>query len=164
MLTVKVTDTITPDVARLYRAVANKTSLHQAIGLGLASIAKRSFTDPALRPAPWPARRDGSAATLRQSGTLAKSIRGIGNSTAAVVTSDRQYAAIHQLGGRTRPHVITPRNGKALKTPYGFFKKVNHPGSNIPARPFLPFDRNGRPTKQAVALINQVLKKTLRIQ
>ena len=29
----------------------------------------------------------------------------------------------------TKPHVITPKSKKALKTPYGVFKKVNHPGT-----------------------------------
>lgn len=29
----------------------------------------------------------------------------------------------------TRPHEIRAKNDKALKTPYGFFKKVEHPGT-----------------------------------
>lgn len=29
----------------------------------------------------------------------------------------------------TKPHIITPKNKQALKTPYGIFKKVNHPGT-----------------------------------
>jgi len=29
----------------------------------------------------------------------------------------------------TRPHVITAKPGSALNTPYGLFKKVNHPGT-----------------------------------
>jgi hypothetical protein len=29
----------------------------------------------------------------------------------------------------TKPHVIKAKNAKALKTPYGYFKKVNHPGT-----------------------------------
>lgn len=29
----------------------------------------------------------------------------------------------------TEPHEIRPKNKKALKTPYGVFKKVNHPGT-----------------------------------
>lgn len=163
MITVSITDTISSDLRDKYRAINNKAGIHSAISLGLASIAKRAFTDPSLRPTPWPARRDGSAATLRLSGTLAKSIRSSSSSEYAMVTSDRLYAAIHQLGGRTAPHTIRPRNKKALKTPYGLFKTVNHPGSVIPARPFLPFYRDGKPTKKAIELINQVLKKTLRI-
>lgn len=35
---------------------------------------------------------------------------------------------IYVLAG-TAPHVIKPKSKKALKTPYGAFKKVNHPGT-----------------------------------
>lgn len=48
------------------------------------------------------------------------------------------YANIQERGGTTRPHVILPRNAKALRFMMGgrvvFAKKVNHPGSRIPAR------------------------------
>lgn len=51
------------------------------------------------------------------------------------------YAAIHEFGGRTSPHKIEPRNRQALKfmgnNGETFAKFVNHPGSNIPARPYL---------------------------
>ncbi len=35
----------------------------------------------------------------------------------------------------TKPHVIKPKRAKALKTPYGYRKKVNHPGTK--ANPYL---------------------------
>jgi len=71
-----------------------------------------------------------------------------------------EYGAIHEFGGTTKPHVITAR-GKRLRfvssrfigpvklTKKGklakkqtagsvvFASKVNHPGSTMPARPFL---------------------------
>ncbi len=52
------------------------------------------------------------------------------------------YAAIHEFGGRTRPHRIVPRKAKVLswRSKSGarrFARSVNHPGSNIPARPYL---------------------------
>ncbi|HRR48336.1 MAG TPA: phage virion morphogenesis protein [Syntrophales bacterium] len=49
------------------------------------------------------------------------------------------YAAIHQLGGKTSPTVITPKKAKALFWPGARHpvKSVNHPGSVIPPRPFL---------------------------
>lgn len=82
------------------------------------------------------------------------------------------YAAIHEFGGKTRPHIIRPRNGKTLKFTRSagafmtlpklktnttgassgqfmtvsrlrtnklevFAKEVHHPGSNIPARPYI---------------------------
>jgi phage gpG-like protein len=163
MITVTTRDFLTPDLIAKYKAAGDKVGMHQAIGLGLASLTKRAWTDSSLRPLPWANKSDGSAATLRKSGTLAKSIRTIATARAATIASDRHYAAIHQLGGRTQPHIIRPKNKKALKTPYGLFKKINHPGSNIPARPFMPFTPDGKPTPVALKMINQVLKQKLNI-
>lgn len=152
-----VRNTLTPDLSRLYRNCQDKTGLHAAIGQGLVSLGKRAFNDASVRPAAWAAKKDGTAARLRDTGTLAKSPRVTAVSAKDVtVGSDRHYAAIHQLGGRTPARVIRPKNKQALKTPYGLFKKVNHPGSVIPARPYLPFDKNGRPTPQAVRMIRSV--------
>lgn len=51
------------------------------------------------------------------------------------------YAAIHEFGGKTAAHRIEARNAKVLAFQMGgeqvFAKFVNHPGSNIPARPYL---------------------------
>lgn len=52
------------------------------------------------------------------------------------------YAAIHEYGGRTRPHKIVPRNARVLswRSKSGarrYARHVNHPGSSIPARPYL---------------------------
>lgn len=80
-----------------------------------------------------------NARILQHSGRLAASIRVFYNSTSATVGTNVKYAAIHQFGGTTGPHVIRPKRKKALawagaRHP---FKKVDHPGSKIPARPFL---------------------------
>lgn len=42
--------------------------------------------------------------------------------------------AVHVFYG-TKPHVIKPKRAKALKTPYGYRKRVNHPGTK--ANPYL---------------------------
>lgn len=51
------------------------------------------------------------------------------------------YAAIQEFGGTTSPHDIRPRHGAALRFMFGgrevFAKVVHHPGSKIPARPYL---------------------------
>lgn len=80
-----------------------------------------------------------SAKTLQKSGRLAASITEFSNRSQAMVGTNVIYAAIHQFGGKTRPHIILPKNGKALFWPGARHpvKSVNHPGSNIPARPFL---------------------------
>lgn len=79
---------------------------------------------------------------LQLSGELATSIRlQCGNGYARVGTN-RPHAAVHQFGARTRAHVIRARFGRALRF-WGRDGKpvlrrvVRHPGSVIPARPFL---------------------------
>ena len=51
------------------------------------------------------------------------------------------YARIQEFGGTTKPHVIEAVNGKALMFQKGgstiFVKKVNHPGSVIPAHHYM---------------------------
>ena len=44
----------------------------------------------------------------------------------------------------TKPHEIRPKSKKALSTPYGLFKKVNHPGTK-------PNDFLGRGLLQTIA-------------
>lgn len=74
---------------------------------------------------------------LQASGRLAASITASSDDTTARVGTNLVYGRIHQFGGRTRAHVIRAKNKKALYTPFGPRKQVNHPGSVIPARPFL---------------------------
>lgn len=73
----------------------------------------------------------------RSAGGLAASIVQSFDSNHAVVGSNKVYAAIHQFGGKTRAHVIKAKNGRALSFGGIVVRSVNHPGSNIPARPFL---------------------------
>jgi HK97 gp10 family phage protein len=65
-----------------------------------------------------------------------------GTLTGQIGSQGVPYARIHEFGGTTKPHVIVPRNKKALKFKGAggddvFAKIVNHPGSKIPARPYL---------------------------
>lgn len=62
--------------------------------------------------------------------------------SAKVSTSaDVPYAAIHEFGGVTRPHVIEPKKGMYLAFMAGgkmrFARRVNHPGSKMPERSYL---------------------------
>jgi len=87
------------------------------------------------------------ANTLRwQTGGLARSIlsrvSGSGFSTQARVGPTLVYGAIHETGGRTKAHVIKARKaGGALafahKGANVVVKSVQHPGSLIPARPYM---------------------------
>lgn len=76
---------------------------------------------------------------LKNTGNLRDSITEQSDNDTAVVGTNVVYAAIHNFGGQTAAHVIYPRNKKALAWATGAYpvKKVNHPGSKIPARPFM---------------------------
>ncbi|QBH95471.1 phage virion morphogenesis protein [Limnobaculum zhutongyuii] len=87
------------------------------------------------RPKWLPIKRDGKI--LQDKGHLASSITPFSDNDTAGAGSNLKYAAIQNNGGTTRPHVIRPRNKKALAFSGRFAKKVNHPGSKIPARTFL---------------------------
>ena len=57
------------------------------------------------------------------------------------IGSNIKYAAIHEFGGRTAPHVIKAKPGKTLAFSIGgkqvFAKSVKHPGSQMPARRYV---------------------------
>ena len=112
-------DTISPGLARAIRSTNNPRPILEAMGLQLAAITKRAFTDPALRASAWaPRKGGGSHQLLRKSGALWHSprISELTNSSVSV-GSDRIYAAIQQFGS-------SKKSGR---------------GSGIPARPFFPF-------------------------
>lgn len=64
-----------------------------------------------------------------------------GNVVGEIGSQGVPYAAIHEFGGTTKPHRIEPRNARVLAFQANgqdvFAKFVNHPGSVIPARPYL---------------------------
>lgn len=74
---------------------------------------------------------------LQRDGALAASITPFHDDSQAVVGTNVAYAAIHQFGGQTKPHVIKPRYKRALAFGGVIVRQVQHPGSKIPARPFL---------------------------
>jgi len=85
-------------------------------------------------------RRKKHSKILTESGLLRGSIRyQLQGPSAVAIGTNRVYAAIHQLGGKTSPSVIVPKTKKALFWPGAAHpvKSVRHPGSVIPARPFL---------------------------
>jgi phage gpG-like protein len=132
-------DDLSASVLGMANLTRNPTPILRAIGTELISLTKRSFRDSSLRSIAWPAKSDGSTATLIRKGLLLSSIRITALSADGVtIGSDRVYAAIHQLGG-----VIVPTKAKSLVFTIGgktiFAKKVT-----IPARPYFPFLPNGQ--------------------
>jgi phage virion morphogenesis protein len=83
------------------------------------------------RDGTWPGK------ILQRSGGLASSIQQLFTEREAVVGTNKIYAAIQNFGGKTSPHVIRPRTKRALSFGGIVVRSVNHPGSEIPARPYL---------------------------
>lgn len=69
------------------------------------------------------------------------SISGIVWSTGGSTGNNPPYARIHEYGGTTPAHEIFPKNARALAFMMNgkqmILGKVNHPGSVIPARPYM---------------------------
>lgn len=147
-LTVTVHDAISPALKRAVKQFENRKPILEAMGLFVVSWSTRAFNDASLRPAVWAPRQDKSKThpLLKMSGTLWRSIKpDEPTNNSITISSHTAYSAIHQLGGQTRPHVIKFKHKKALFWPGAKHpvKSVNHPGSKIPARPFMPFLGNG---------------------
>lgn len=84
----------------------------------------------------------------RISGRLARSIASkVVDTPESIVGSvfssgDVKYAAIHEFGGQTAPHLIVPKKANMLAFTgksgnQVFARQVNHPGSKMPKRSFL---------------------------
>ncbi|MBK6402087.1 MAG: phage virion morphogenesis protein [Rhodocyclaceae bacterium] len=134
---------------QLAAQAADPTPAMRAIAGLLERQAEDNFAAESGPLGKWPAlknpgeRRKGGK-ILQDTGRLAASLHSWATADEAGVGVSAIYAAIHQLGGQTKPHVILPRNKKALAFGGHVVKKVNHPGSLIPARPFLPVTPYGR--------------------
>lgn len=150
-------DTLGPALAKAVQELegAQRDVLAVSIANLIHSQAKRAFPEPELRPTEWAAKKDGTPATLVKTGSMLDLLHVEG----ASIVNAKPYAAIHQFGGTTKPHVIRARVAKALAVPgRGVFKSVQHPGSVIPARPFIPIDADGNLTPTAQDEVNELIK------
>lgn len=137
--------------------MSDTTPLSAAIANSLATVTDDNF-DAGGRPK-WmglaPDRSEPSF--LYQSGNLRSSITPDHGRDYAIIGTRVPYAAILHFGGQTRPHVIRPKNKKALSFNGLVFKQVNHKGSKFPARPFLPMDERGFLQREAeIAIFGDV--------
>jgi phage gpG-like protein len=99
----------------------------------------RNESDPATG-AKWAPRKDAgnSKPLLVGRGTLRRTITfNAFPDGSVIIGSNLVYSRIHQEGGTTKAHDIKPRNKKALRFKGICRKLVHHPGSVIPARPYL---------------------------
>ena len=98
--------------------------------------------------------------TLTDTGRLRASItRRVRGGDTVEVGTNVVYAAIHQFGGKTGPRTIRPKRKKALAWPGARHpvRSVRHPGSKVPARPFLGISRGDRD-----AILRIVQRRALR--
>lgn len=124
--------------------VRDMTPAMHAIGEIAVGQAHEAFeTGTAPGGAAWPpslraARENGQ--TLVRTSRLRNSIGHVATADQVEIGTPLDYAAPHQFGARIPAHVILPVHGKALAWPGARHpvRKVNHPGADIPARPFLP--------------------------
>ncbi|MDD3885369.1 MAG: hypothetical protein PHI35_00675 [Victivallaceae bacterium] len=123
-------DAVTPDLKRKAASIRNSAPILRAGAQEIVNITVEAFTNPALRIASWPKKRDGRPSVLFKTGALKHSIRvGDVTNSAASVASDRPYAAGHQLGTK-----------------------------KLPRRPFFPFDPEGNLAPFARARVNNVMQ------
>jgi phage virion morphogenesis protein len=144
----------------------NLSPVMKAIGEYLLRSTEDRFNrqGPAPDGSPWAPlkastlKRKKHGKILTESGHLRGSIRyQLQGPSSVAIGTNRVYAAIHQLGGKTSPSVIVPRTKKALFWPGAAHpvKSVRHPGSVIPARPFLGV--SARDGAEIVSIINRYL-------
>ncbi|WP_434777684.1 phage virion morphogenesis protein [Neisseria sp. Ec49-e6-T10] len=134
-VSIKITvDQLTNTLDKLSYVCTNREPLMLALSEQLLDCVYENF-DQNGRPAWKGTARGGSI--LQDSGRLKASITTDHDNNTAKVGTNVVYAAIHQFGGKTKPHKILPKRAKALKFGNTYAKSVNHPGSDIPARPFL---------------------------
>ncbi|KQK67650.1 phage virion morphogenesis protein [Acinetobacter baumannii] len=136
-------DALIDRMAQAADRMVDTTPLSAAIANTFATITDDNF-DAGGRPK-WaglsPDRSEPS--NLYKSGNLRRSITTQHTRDQAIIGTIVPYAGILHFGGKTKPHVIRPRNKQALSFNGMVFKQVNHPGSKFPARPFLPMDEHG---------------------
>ena len=130
-------------IAIMRRNSVNTRPVMAAIGNLVVKSVRQNFREEG-RPDKWQQSRKPKGRTLLGTGALMKGIHyELDNDGTAVTvkTGPQKYAAIHQFGGTTGAHDIVARNRKALRFTVGgmilYRKSVHHPGSRIPARPYM---------------------------
>lgn len=157
LTTVIRTDTLSPALRSALTQLNPPTPVLRAMGLALKSITEGNFSSlgASFRPTPWPAKRDGKPSNLKLTTTLSKSFRLAVTPTAARVSTDRPYAAIHQVGG-----TIKAKPGKALRFRLPDGRWVYRKSVKIPPRPFFPVVA-GKFTPAAAKLIEAAGQRAL---
>lgn len=133
-------------IKRLVQQVKDTQGMWDSIGETVVRSVHKNFREggrpqwAALSPAYAATKAEGDI-VLTGTGALKDSINHQADNEGVDVGTATPYAAIHQFGGKTKPHTIQARFAKALRFVQGnqvvFRKSVQHPGSKVPKRPFL---------------------------
>lgn len=124
------------------RSIHMKPVLAAVGNLAVKSV-KQNFREGG-RPERWIPSNKPKGKTLVGTGALQRQIHYQVDSNemgVTIMTGRQKYAAIHHFGGKTRPHIIRAKHARAIPLNIGgqliFRKAVHHPGSKIPARPYM---------------------------
>jgi len=159
---------ITRAMHNLARAGGDSETMLSDIGEYMLIATEERF-DNEVAPSgfAWPEILDSTRAKKRNRKILTESNRLRGSiiyrasSRKLEVGTNVKYAAIHQFGGKTRAHEIRAKNKKALfwagsSNP---IKVVQHPGSQIPARPYLGVSSRDR--TEILAIVHKHYRRAL---
>lgn len=117
--------------------------LAQSTVTGYLASKKGSYRQDGALSALGQARRANRRPLIGETGALSSQLFWDISGGTLEVGSTMPYAPIQNFGGTTKPHDIVPRYKKALAFGGGIFRRVHHPGSKIPARPFFPVRQDG---------------------
>lgn len=174
---------------QLMSKLGNGKPVMSAIAAELATQTEQAFFDEGpgwSQLAPSTVKRRGTAhPILQDSNALVRSISSESSAERAVVGANTPYAAIHQFGGTIKRkgqsgtvRLRTDSQGGLLRQAehqnLAVFAKANHKRYversyqsadyeiNIPARPFLPADRDGNLSPRALSAVVDILQGFLR--
>lgn len=134
---------ISPALTTLAAKAKNPSAIFRSMGTTFKSITEGNFNSvgAALRAKPWPAKKDGSPATLKKKGVLSTSFHLEVSATSAKLSNPMIYSAHHQFGS----------------------SKSTGRGSGILPRPFYPV-LDGKLTPAAERLISRAGERALALE
>lgn len=133
-------------LAQLLHNATNTQPMMRGLATKLETMTDENFESESWGGQQWADLKypvAGQSKKLYRSGELKDSITSKATNTTATIGTNMIYAAIQHLGGKTSAHKITAKNTKALAFGGIFRKSVNHPGSDIEARGYLPINGDG---------------------
>ena len=134
-------------LAQLLHNATNTQPMMRGLATELETMTDENFESESWGGQQWADLKypvAGQSKKLYRSGELKDSITSKATNTTATIGTNMIYAAIQHMGGKTSAHKIAPKNKKVLAFGGSFAKYVNHPGSNIDARPYLPISGDGK--------------------